>query len=296
MNTKNICKSLLISVFAIIFLRFSVIAQTDTLTNSSVLDLYQNGFSKTFIIDKINSSFCIFELSTGKLIELKKANIPEDIINKMMKKVNNSNAVAKEITTVKIASTNNLNTAKYSPPLNLSSGIYYQNKVTNELVELDPSVYSQAKSGSGILTSLTYGLAKTKSKASLNGTKANLQITSDTSPVFYFYFDKNRKNDLGENINTGGWFATVTTPNEFTLVKFEVPKKGNSREVVTGSYNIEGGSSGVAEEQNFGYKYEKISPGIYKVYFPNGISAGEYGFMYAGTSTANKVYDFGISK
>jgi hypothetical protein len=56
-------------------------------------------------------------------------------------------------------------------------------------------VYSQAKMGSGILTSMTYGIAKTKMKATLSGNKANLQIEKK-KPVFYFYFEKNNTNNL----------------------------------------------------------------------------------------------------
>ncbi len=274
------------------------------LTNNTVMDLDANDFSKSFILEKIKSYTCNFDLSTDKLIELKKAKVSEDIIREMGKKVNTANVVKTE-TPVKEESTKTTITeppkteaprSNFKPPLNQSSGIYYLNPATNQLTEIDASVYSQTKRGSGILGEITYGIGKTKTKASLTGTSANLQIKADSFPNFYFYFDKNRKNDLGENINTGGWYATASSPNEFMMIRLLVPKKGNSREVVIGSYNIEGDNSGVDESQNSRLTYEKVAPGIYRVFFPKGIKSGEYCFMYAGTEAANKVYDFGIAK
>lgn len=277
--------------------------QNLTLTNTSVMDLDASSFSKSFIIDKIKTYTCKFDLTTDKLIELKKAKISEDIIKEMEKKINNSSAIKTEVIQAPISNVTKAENPKteapksnYKPPLNQPSGIYYLNTLTNELVEIDASVYSQTKKGSGILGEITYGFAKTKSKASLTGTTANLQIRSDTFPTFFFYFDKNRKNDLGENINTGGWYAAAATPNEFTIIKLLVPKNGRTREVVTGSYNIEGDKSGVDEAQNSRLTYEKVAPGVYKVFFPNALKPGEYCFMYAGTDAANKVYDFGIAK
>jgi hypothetical protein len=183
----------------------------------------------------------------------------------------------------------------------VESGIYYCKGEPCKLMELEPSVYSQAKMGSGILTGITYGIAKTKMKATLSGSNANMQI-EENNPVFYFYFDKNTTNNLGSSSAQNIWFSSATSPNEFMLIKFTESKNKKSREVVTGSFNSYAGlSSGIDDKYKVPFKYEKVSPGVYKVYTEKPLEAGEYCFMYAGGTTLGygstvlqKVYDFGV--
>lgn len=60
-------------------------------------------------------------------------------------------------------------------------------------------------------------------------------------------------------------------------------------------------SSGIDDKYKIQFKYEKVSPGVYRVYAEKPLEKGEYCFMYAGaTSTVmgaapiQKVYDFGV--
>ena len=183
--------------------------------------------------------------------------------------------------------------ANKDPLLSLSSGIYYLESQTGQYKEIDANMFSQSKQGSGLLTSMTYGLAKTKQKAILSGTKANLQIDADT-PSFYFIFDK-EKSSLSETTQS------ATNPNQFILVKFNITSNKKSRELVTGSYNYyEGGASGIDDSQKIPFKYEKIAQGIYKIYPEQVLPQGEYCFLCtvgttAGNISAQKVFDFGIN-
>ena len=84
---------------------------------------------------------------------------------------------------------------------------------------------------------------------------------------------------------------------------FTLSNNKKSREVVTGSWNSYAGmSSGIDDKYKIAFKYEKVSPGVYKVYTEKPLDAGEYCFMYAGgtatygTAPLQKVYDFGVSK
>lgn len=266
-------------------------AQTkiDTVTNKTVIQLKGAGLSSDIIKAKIQGSVCNFDLSTDALISLKKAGLSDDLITTMLNKSNSASANT-------VNSNNSVSSADTSK--NVSAGIYYCKGKPCDLLELEASVYSQAKMGSGILTSLTYGIAKTKMKATLSGDKANLQI-EETKPTFYFYFDKSNSNSFGNNGTQAFWFSAATSPNEFLLIKFTATKK--SREVVTGSWSgYAGMSSGIDDKNKISFKYEKNSQGIYRVYTEQPLEKGEYCFMYAGgtatygTAPLQKVYDFGI--
>ena len=153
------------------------------------------------------------------------------------------------------------------------------------LEPLEPSVYSQSKMGGMFATALTYGIAKTKMKAVVQGAHAALR-TSDPEVIFFFYLEE----------STGKKFGGSTTPNEFTLLKLE--EKKNSRETVTGEMNAFGSSTGTDDKANTGFTYKKVKPGIYQV-APNGrFVPGEYCFFpaggQAGSMGASRLFAFGI--
>ncbi len=271
---------------------FSLQAQTtDTLTNKAVIKLKSAGLSSDIIKSTILASPCKFDLSVDGLIALKKSGLSEDVINTMVGK--NSSLTAKTENS-NASSDNSLSNNNSSN--DISSGVYYCKGNPCNLIDIEASVYSQAKIGSGIMIGLTYGIAKTKMKATLSGEKSQMQIEV-TNPVFYFYFDKSNSNSLGNN-GSQFLFASATSPNEFLLVKFSIAKK--NREVVTGSVNSYAGmTSGIDNKCKVPFKYEKTSQGVYKVYTDQPLAKGEYCFMYAGSAAstsgnAQRVYDFGI--
>lgn len=272
--------------FLFLLLIFSTILfgqSNEILTNETIIKLHTAGLGAKILISKIETSRCNFDLSTDGLIKLKKSAVSDEVIAAMISKNTNSGS-----------STLNQTEMQNNPVL--SPGIYFCKGSPCDFVELDANIFSQEKTGSGVASMLTYGLAKTKNKTTLSGDKANFQIESN-NPHFYFYFSKSSgTNKTNENITI---FNYASTPNEFILVKFS-SQKNKSREVVTGSYSSsEGLSFGIDDANKIAFKYEKISQGVYKVYFEPNIKAGEYCFMYAGDTGGNskiiqKVYDFGI--
>ena len=265
---------------------------TATLTNKSIIDLKSAGLSKTTIKTMIESSSCNFDVDLQNIIALKKKGIDEEILNSMMSKAGTARSESKANQVVVQG-----NDRKIIALLKKAgNGIYYYKADSQDIQELEPTVYSQVKQGSGILTSITYGLAKTNSKMSVSGDKANMQLINK-QPTFYFFFDVEKKN-LGDQ--NAVWFANASSPNEFMLIRFDINKSKGSREIVSGSYNAySGDASGVDDGNRKAFKYKKIQPGIYEVYFENDVPPGEYCFMYAGTASGNgtvnsKVYDFGI--
>lgn len=59
-------------------------ARAETLTNDKVVDMVKSELSEEIIIKKIKSSECRFDTSAEKLVELKKAGVPEKIIDLML--------------------------------------------------------------------------------------------------------------------------------------------------------------------------------------------------------------------
>ena len=159
---------------------------------------------------------------------------------------------------------------------------------------MDPTIASSLKSGgfgNALARAYSYGLANEQLKSSLAGANSRTQI-QEGNPVFYFYFDNN------PNPNADNWFfASATSPNEFVLLKL-TEKKAN-REVVIGTANSYGSSSGINNKNNQDFTYDEVAPGVYKVTLTKPLKTGEYCFQYASLTPSrydnNKVFDFGIS-
>ena len=60
----------------------------DTLTNKSIIELKKINLSQSAIKLKINSSWCVFDLSVEGITALKKAGIPDEIIEEMLRAKN----------------------------------------------------------------------------------------------------------------------------------------------------------------------------------------------------------------
>jgi hypothetical protein len=255
---------------------------TDILTNNSIINMSSKHLPVSIILGKIKVEKNTFNVGTDSLIQLSESKISEEIINAM----------------IEAAADNNRHLVAFDPnnPLDMHEcGIYYYDNIENkkEMTALEASLYSQNKSSGVLASALTYGVAKVKTSVTLDGNAAHFQIRNN-HPIFYFYFDLSGK-PLSETSNW--WFSVATSPNEFLLVTLHENKK--TREVVTGSANVSGSTIGVDDKNKAVFKVEKISQGVYKVYFDNFLIDGEYCFMYAGNipsgfTMTNKVYDFGL--
>jgi len=76
----------LTKIFLLIFLAVSINAQTETLTNSTIIEMSKIGLDKAVIIKKINDSTNNFDVSANALIELKKANVADEVIALILEK------------------------------------------------------------------------------------------------------------------------------------------------------------------------------------------------------------------
>lgn len=255
-------------------------AQTETLTNKTIVQLQKIGLSKDLIQMKIQTSACEFDLSTDGLISLKKAGVYDEVIAAMFAKGTDATPVQ------------TLNKATAS---NLGSGLYWYDPQTKEYSELEPSVLTNAKTGGfgeTVKRVMISGLINAKTRASLSGSQAALTI-NNKSPAFVFVFDTSVKSGLNNN-NT--FFGSVQSPNEFFLVKLAVVK--NTREVVVGKSNNVSSDTGIDDALKVTFTAKKVQNGIYEVTPRSSLIPGEYCFMFAAASTSqgmtHKVYDFSI--
>jgi hypothetical protein len=260
------------------------------LTNADVIEMVGIGLSDDVVVDKIHSSNATeFDTSMEALKTLKASKVSDAVLRAMI----NPHAAGSPATESAIALVSKGDPNDPNSPHDPGIYMYVKGKNGLELVMLEPTVYSQGKSGGVFKSAMTYGIAKVKWKAVVRGAHANLK-SGDSEMAFYFYF---------EEANAGlshASFGGTTTPNEFTLLKFEV--KGDTRETVVTKANAFGASSGTDEKANVPYTFSKLRPGVYKVVPSGALKPGEYCFLSssgigtfgAGAAGATRVFDFGV--
>jgi hypothetical protein len=240
------------------------------------------------IVTKIQTSPANFDLSTDALVKLNQSGVPSEVIKAMMQRSSAANGTAADTATPAPSDPNDPNS-----PHDPGIYIFYSNGRERKLVMLEPTVYTQGKSRGTFASALTYGIAKVKWNAVVRNAHSNVHI-SDTNPVFYFYFE-----EKGAGLSHAS-FGGTSTPNEFTLLKFEV--KGDSRETSVMKMNAFGASSGTDEKANIPFTFEKLKPGVYKLTAKATLANGEYCFLgaesggafAAGAAQANRLFDFGV--
>jgi len=255
----------------LIFINISARAQSkvDTLTNQKIITLSKIGLQSSVIINKIQSSVTLFNVSTDALIDLNSKGVSADVINEMILSNNkHQSAVANEM--------------DFKDPNSMhKTGIYYYNPLNTEnpLIKLDPVKVSYTTSSGGY-----GGYGGSSTTANLNGTESKLKITQ-TSPIFYFYFD-----DKGSGSD---WFES-TSPNEFELAKLIVKKDkrfckvgGSSSGFMTSSEN-----SGIPQKDKIPFEYNKVKDGIFEIKFNKPFKPGEYCFVFS--TNTYKVFDFSV--
>jgi hypothetical protein len=267
----------------------------ETLGNEDVIQLSAVGLGNEAIIAKIKASANKFELTTDKMIELKSKGVSGPVIAAMLEMSNGSNV------------SNNAQSSPDSPdPLvPHPSGIYLLAEWLPQprMLVMDPTTSNQTKTGGFLGYALTGGIASMSFNTVIPNANAR-NVSANGKPVFYFYFDQAGRSLSGGATNAFWQSGSVTSPNEFSLVRFKVKK--NSREAKVGKFNIGGAKSGVMDKDRISFEYENVAPGVFKVFPLEELQAGEYGFLYSSTTggggiggagmgaTTSKVFDFSI--
>lgn len=257
------------------------------LVNQSVVEMVQAGLPEEIIISKIRTSPVDFELSTKDLVSLGKQKVPNSIVKAMLEaqsQMDNPQAAAAE---PESADPN-------SPESPHDAGIYMLAKTGSgpKMTLLEPTVYTQGRSGGVFASAMTYGIAKVKWRAVLRGARAQVR-SNDPAVVFYFYFEK-----TSAGLSSASW--GTSTPNEFTILRLE--EKKDSRETVVMEANAFGASSGSDQKKVIPFDFVRLRAGVYKVTPKAPLSPGEYGIIgsehggafAAGAETARRMFDFGM--
>ena len=246
----------------------------ETITNESLVQMKDLGFSDEVIVSKINSSDYKFDTSIAELSKLKEAGVSPTIIALVMEKsVHNTKS---------------------------KTGIYYDN-ANGEQTLIQPSVFSGTSSNAAAQR-LVSGLINSKEKSTLPKATSNNVISSAT-PVFTFIFDVSSAGTDNMQPQQGGgdmynwWFRTASSPNEFVLIKLKVKERQNLREVVTGKSNVLSSSSGVDPKDALPFNMREIEGNKFEV-TPDALEPGEYAFFYQGRipggNSNQAVFDFSV--
>jgi hypothetical protein len=243
------------------------------------------------IVEKIKTSQCDFDTSIAGLKQLKAAGVSDAVLAAMLA-AKSGNGNSPSVIAIAAPSSDPNNPAS---PHDAGIWLYDESAGKPKMAQLEPSVYSQGRSGSMMF--MGWG-ATVKQEAVIRSAHAEM-FTTNRQPIFYFYFEHT---EAGLSDSHG-----ATSPNEYILAQFEVKEgKDNQRRLVIGSMNAySGGTSGAEAQSVRSFSFEKIAPGIYKVLLKDPLASGEYGFFYGGTTTggygifaanatSGKVFDFGI--
>ena len=274
----------------------------EVLTNGKIIELVRLGLSEGLIIAKINRSDCQCDTSTEAIAKLKAAKVTDGVIMAMIESSGSDAAP----TTATRTPEDRPHAKKVEPAESpQSAGSTILSKLSEpgiylfedgKLMQIEPAVFSGTKLNP-LMGSLTLGVKKTKFRAKVRGSVANLQVTS-SQPVFYFLFNPEIKTSGATMAGTLFWGLPATSPAEFMMVQMTV--KQASREAVMGEFGaFTGMSMGARDKDIREYSFEKLRPGLYKVVPKTQLPQGEYCFYYAGNVTGlgfagGKIFDFSV--
>lgn len=287
-----------VALSAALFLVAPVAAQ-EVLTNDTVVTLMGAGLGEQTVIAKIKASPSTFDVSADKLIALKRQGISDAVIAAMIDASSRSQVSAAAMGM----------SDSPDPRAPHASGIYLlaDAQTPPKMIRIDATSSNQTKTGGFLGYALTGGIAKIKINTVLPGASARVH-TSARRPKFYFYFDQ-----AGSSLSNGAagafWLAgpgaAVTSPNEFSLVRFKVKK--DRREAAVGSFNMAGAKSGVQDNQRVAMTYVDVRPGVFEVTPQQDLAPGEYGFVYSSATgggvglyssgaTMSRIFDFSVAE
>lgn len=264
-------KKIILLLLTLLSCSLSEAQEQEILSNQSVIDMKELGFSDGIIIAKINSSDCIFDTSINSLKALKEEGLSNDVIVAIMKAAKKTKDDEQDAD-------------------NAVSGIFY--KEDGELKKIYPTTFSGTKTNT-LGTAFTYGIASSKIRSTMPGNTSK-NIVNSVIPEFYFLFSRSNADASLSN----WWFSVASSPNQFVLVKLTAKRK--SRELETGKVNIYAGTEiGVNEDATIKFSTTAINDSEFKVTPENPLEPGEYCFFYQGTVpmggyTNQAVFDFCI--
>jgi hypothetical protein len=263
--------------------------QKEVLTNNSVIEMAKLGLSDALVIEKIRQSEQNFDTSVEGLRQLKIGRISDAVIREMM---NSRSARPAPPASAAPPAGSAGSTVDSGPLAAQEAGIYVMKN--DQLTQLHPTIFSGTKSNF-MKAAFSYGLAKSKMRATVRGASANLSL-AQARPEFYFYFDE-EMSAAGLAMTSFANFSAAS-PAEFVLVRMD--RKNSSRETVLMEFGAFGSSTGARDKDVRDFSFEKVKPGVFKVMPKANLDPGEYCFYFAGVAGAyglagGKLFDFSIT-
>lgn len=266
-------KKLLLGII-LIFFPLIASAQDEVLTNQSITDMLELGFSNDVIVTKINTSKNNFDTSIQALKELKEKGVSNDIIVAMMQR-------------------NKRSEDKEAREQSIKTGIYF--KENDGFKKIFPAAISNAKTNT-LGSKVTPHITNTKIKSVLSN-EHSTNIIETNIPDFRFFFNNTKQ--MENTSKASNWrFTVASSPHEFVLVKL-ISKKGK-RELKTGEIDLYSGNfAGVESKDIVICNIEVINETEFRVTPQTPILPGEYCFLYQGTTphsynNSQAVFDFSI--
>ena len=270
-------------------------AIAETIDNATVIQLVRVGLGEDAVIAKIKGSAHKFDVGTDALIDLKGAGVPSSVITVMIE-VSTASSVGSQVTEVSIDSPD--------PMVPHATGVYLLAdwQAEPKMIAIDATTSNQTKTGGFLGYALTGGIASMSFKTVIPNNSARVDSMAPR-PKFYFYFDQS-DSSLSGGAREAFWMAgAVTSPAEFSLVRFSVKK--DRREAKVGQFNITGAKSGVMEKDQIPFDYKRLAPGVFEVVPQLEMEPGEYGFIYSSStgggpgaagvgSMTSRIFDFSI--
>jgi hypothetical protein len=315
---------------------------TEVLDNDAIINLSKAGLSNGLIINKIRTSNCHFDLTSQGLVALKTGNVDEAVIMEMMQKRPYSPSASKDSAT----GTGVANLLQNFGEAGIyyfdaHRGQYIQLEPSPVSGSRPDLFYAQASnaasagsniasnySSSSVVNNVVSSVPITnligngsRNKYYVDGKEANIE--SDTArPVFYLYMNSGATSTMNNGTTSsadapsdyfGKLIASTSSgsnagkimPRDFTLYQLQTTK--NQRFFIETTIN--GGSSPTISAKTIvSFRFEKLAPELYRIYFSGPLRAGEYCFLFIGeqntqssvsgfyTANTPRVFDFGVKK
>lgn len=235
----------------------------EILNNASIIELHSAGLDDDVIISKVEGSQTNFDLSTSKLIQLKKAGVSSNIIKALMKKTNGAaNVINKsntETSTTNVASIDLLNFP------------YHFDKQQNRYKPIEKAVATMR------IKRKAFGMGGTDFLFDIAGVRSNVRIVGDSISFL---------------INTGG-----NALPELVLYKLKADDEKRSAVGTRLPTGIAGFGKSKGVDNVISYNIILIQNGVYKITIPQRLVSGEYFFSHklvmSETNTMD-VFAFGV--
>jgi hypothetical protein len=240
------------------------VSAQEVMTNETVIQMVKAGFSESVILAKMRSSQTKFDTRTDALIELKKAGVPE----KVMQAIVSGGAPPASAPAAAAPAASAPAMAAPAPQGGRRGPIYHVSGAKQvELIGTSGDIESSRAPFSGRKTELV-----------IAGNKAKYR-TSDRQPVF----------------------LTSADPADVVLVKLDPGKNDRNLRVsgssYVGPYAGSVSQKGIRSEDRVDFEAERDQRGFTRIRPRNPLAPGEFAFVFtrtSGTMPQGVLYDFGV--